>query len=132
MNKYNFAKKILFYVSFLLFTSIAFAEEWKSCDVGNSTATNKDAAIELGKIEKRISFFKKKNFYHIVIFFDNKQWIKTDLIQTGRDQFSDGRFYQSYASKNNKIIVQEFEIGDTMIVTANDDLINLTFFAKCK
>jgi len=116
----------------LLFSSsVIRADEWKNCDVGKSLASDRDAAIALGKIEKRIAFFKKPNFASITIFFDNQQWLATDLINTGRGQFGDGSFYRAYASKNNKIIVQEFEEGNTMIVTAQDD-IKLTFFANCK
>ena len=123
--------RTLIFITICICTSIAIADEWKNCDVGKSLASNRDAAIALGKIEKRIAFFKKPNFASITIFFDNQQWLATDLINTGRGQFGDGSFYRAYASKNNKIIVQEFEEGNTMIVTAQDD-IKLTFFTNCK
>ena len=123
--------RTLIFTVFYICTSIAIADEWKNCDVGKSLASNREAAIALGKIEKRIAFFKKPNFASITIFFDNQEWFATDLINTGRRQYGDGSFYQGYASKNNKVIVQEFEIGVTMIVSAEGD-IKYTFFANCK
>ncbi len=115
----------------LFFVANAKAEEWKNCEVGNSTATEREAAIALGKINKRLSFFKKTDFAAITIFFDGKTWKNIDLIPTGRRFFGDGKPYLGYADKTNSLIVQEFEGSDIMIVTVKGD-VEFTMFAKCR
>ena len=109
----------------------AFADEWKSCEVSNATASQREAAIALGKIEKRISFFKKNDFASIVIFLDGKPGATTDLIPTGRRFYDNGKPYIGYANKANTFVIQESEDSDTMIVTVRGD-ITITMFAKCK
>jgi len=115
----------------LSFANIAHAEEWKNCDVGNSTATQRDAAIAFGKIEKRLSFFKNNEFASVAIFLDGKSWKTADLIQTGRRIYGDGKPFNGYADKTNSLIVQEFEDSDIMIVTLKGD-VEFTMFSKCR
>jgi hypothetical protein len=48
--------------SLIFFSVVANAEQWKSCNVHNSLASDRDAAIAFGKIKTRISFFLKARF----------------------------------------------------------------------
>jgi hypothetical protein len=124
-----FLSQIVF-ISFLLFCGGVSAEEWKSCEVGNSTATDRNAAIAFGKIKTRISFFKKIDYASITIFLDGKTWKSIDLIPTGRGFFGDGKPYLTYADKTNSLIAMEFEDSDLMIVIIKGD-IDFTLFSRC-
>ncbi len=115
----------------LLFIGQVHAEQWKNCKVVNSLATEKEAAIAFGKIEKRLSFFKKTDFASITIFLDGKTWKSADLIQTGRRLFGDGKPYLGYADKTNSLIVQEFEESELLIVKLRGD-VDFTMFAECR
>lgn len=126
-----FILRIIVGVIFSFGSVVAAAEEWKSCAVGNSFASEREAAIAFGKIEKNFSFYKKTDFAHISIFLDGKPWQSIDLVQTGRGFYSDGKPYLGYASKNNSLIVQEFESDDIMIVRLKGD-VDFTMFAKCR
>lgn len=112
-------------------TAVTAAEQWKRCTVGNSLASEREAAIAFGKIDKTLSFFKNKDFASISIFLDGKPWQAIDLLPTGRRFYSDGKPYLGYASRNNSAIVQEFEADDIMIVTLKGD-VDFTMFAKCR
>lgn len=124
-------KNILMLLVGLTATIYANAEEWKTCKVGNSLASQRDLAIAFGKIDKSFSFFKKTDFASITIFFDGVTWRTADLIHTGRALFGDGKPYLGYASRNNTMIVQEFENSNVMIVTLRGD-VDFTMFAECK
>ena len=122
---------IILGVIFSFASVVAVAEEWKKCTVGNSLASQRDAAIAFGKIDKTLSFFKKTNFASISIFLDGKPWQTIDLVPTGRGLYSDGKPYLGYASRNNSVIVQDFEGDDIMIVGLKGD-VDFTMFAKCR
>ena len=109
---YKISYAILFF--FFLTISNVHADEWRRCEVGNSTASEREIAIDLGKIKKTISFFKKSNFASITIFLEDKTWVTTDLIPTGQRLYGDGSPYLGYADKLNTVIVQEF-INDKSI-----------------
>jgi hypothetical protein len=108
------------------------ADEWRKCEVGKSTANDREIAIELGKVKKTISFFKKSNFASITIFADEKTWVTTDLIPTGQGLYGDGKPYLGYADKTNTVIVQEFINGKTMIVGLDGEKLRMTLFATCE
>ena len=108
----------------------ALADEWKSCDVYNSVASQREAAIAFGKMKKRISFFKKPDFASITIFLNGETFGSADLISTGRGVYGDGKPYLGYADKTNTMIVQEFENSKNIIVTTRGD-VDFTMFAQC-
>ncbi len=120
----------IFIFAVIVISGAAWADEWKNCSVTKSLASDKAVAIAAGKIEKKISFFKKPNYVFITIFLDGKTWAQTDLVQTGSRKMSDGATYLGYADKTNSLIVQEFEATNTMIVTLRGE-IDFTFFASC-
>jgi len=122
--------KIIIGLTIGLLSLYANADEWKSCNITNVLASTKATAVALGKIEKKISFFKKPNYVYITIFFDGKTWSETELITTGRRQMTDGTPFMGYADKTNSIIVQEFEATNTLMVTVRGES-EFTMFASC-
>lgn len=132
----NFPKMRFLTVEVFLSIALSFttastsAEEWRNCEVVNSVANEKEAAIAFGKIEKRLSFFKKTDFASVTIFLDGKTWNSAGLIKTGRRLYGDGKPYQGYTDKTNSLVVQEFEDSDLMIVRLRGD-VDFTMFAKC-
>ena len=126
-------KNILFFIClyFIALTNTQ-ADEWRKCEVGKSTATDRDIAIEFGKFKKSIAFFKKSNFASITIFVDDKTWVATDLIPTGQGLYGDGKPYLGYADKSNSVIVQEFINGKNMIVGLDSEKLRMTLFASCE
>lgn len=132
-------EKIYRYVSTFVFLKLVFvslcpvnahADEWKSCDVYNSVASEREAAIAFGKIKKKISLFKKQDFASVNIYLDGKTFGSADLIPTGRRLYEDGKPFLGYADKTNTMIVQEFENDNNIIVTSRGD-VDFTMFAKC-
>ncbi len=126
-----FISKIILCVALTFATTVTAAEQWKRCTVGNSLASDREAAIAFGKIDKTLSFFKKTDFASISIFLDGKSWQTIDLMPTGRGLYSDGKPYLGFANRNNSVIVQEFEGDDVMIVRLRGD-VDFTMFAKCR
>lgn len=126
-----FISQIILCAAATFATAVSAAEQWKRCSVGNSLASDREAAITFGKIDKTLSFFKKKDFASISIFLDGKPWQTIDLLPTGRGLYSDGKPYLGYASRNNSVIVQDFEGDDIMIVGLKGD-VDFTMFAKCR
>lgn len=132
-------KKINGYVSTLVLLDLilvmsypvnALADELKSCDVYNSVASEREAAIALGKMKNKIAFFKKQDYASVTIFLDGQTFGSADLIPTGRRLYGDGKPYLGYADKTNTLIVQAFENSDNIIVTSRGD-VDFTMFAKC-
>ena len=85
--------QVLFFIVLVLsvfHTNIAQADEWKYCDVYNSMASEREAAIAFGKIKTKISFFKKQDYASISIFLDGKTFTTADLIPTGKRFYGDG------------------------------------------
>lgn len=128
-NKMKFIQ--VFILFFFMGLANTFADEWRKCEVGKSTASEREIAIELGKVKKTISFFKKSNFASITIFLEDKTWVTTDLIPTGQRLYGDGSPYLGYADKLNTVIVQEFINDKTMLVSLNNGKLSFTLFATC-
>ena len=115
----------------LTLTANAYADEWRYCDVVNVTASEKEAAIQVAKIDKKIAFFKKPNFASITIFLDGKTWATSELIPTGRRIYGSNEPFEGYADKTNSLIVQEFESSDAIYVRMLGK-VDFTFYSKCK
>ncbi len=126
-NKFRIA---IFWLALTALANVK-ADEWKRCEVEKSTASERDIAIELGKANKSISFFKKSNYASITIFLDDKTWVAAELIPTGQRVYGDGSPYLGYADKLNSVIVQEFINDKSMIVTFNSNKYRFTLFASC-
>lgn len=125
--------QVLFFIVLVLsvfHTNIAQADEWKYCDVYNSMASEREAAIAFGKIKTKISFFKKQDYASISIFLDGKTFTTADLIPTGKRFYGDGRPFLGYADKTNTLILQEFENDSNIILTLKGN-VDFTMFAKC-
>lgn len=106
------------------------SDEWKKCQVFRNTATDRDAAIALGKIDKRISFLKRTGSAHITIFLDGKTFAFAELIPTGRRMFNGNEPFEGYADKSNSLIVQEFD--DSQLFVSLKGQVDFTFFARCE
>jgi hypothetical protein len=132
-NLINFSNPMIkLLISSLIFFSVAAnAEQWRSCDVYNSLASQREAAIAFGKLKTRVSFFRKQDFASVTIFVDGQTFGSADLIPTGRRLYSDGKPFNGFADRSKKIIVQEFENSDDIIVTSRGD-VEITMFAKCR
>ena len=129
-SKQNNFRIAIFWLALISLTN-ANADEWKQCEVGKSTASERDIAIVLGKVNKSISFFKKPNYASITIFLEDKTWVTAELIPTGQRTYGDGSPFLGYADKQNSVIVQEFINDKSMIVTLKTDSHRYTLFASC-